>query len=54
MAVEIAKLREMNTGQLRWMLRATFLRDTTGLNKVTGEPFKISEITERVLEMLKS
>ncbi len=45
---------EMNSGQLHWMLRAHFLCDTVALNKVTGEPFKVSEITEKILEMLKS
>ncbi len=45
---------EMNTGQLRWMLRATFLRDLTGLNKVAGEPFKVGEITAKIMEMLES
>ncbi len=45
---------EMNSGQLHWMLRAHFLCDTVALNKVTGEPFKVSEITEKILEMIKS
>ncbi len=45
---------EMNSGQLHWMLRAHFLCDTVALNKVTGESFKVSEITEKILEMLKS
>ena len=35
---------EMNTGQLRTILRSEFLIDAGGLNKVTGQPFKISEI----------
>ncbi len=35
---------EMNTGQLRTILRSEFLIDARGLNKVTGQPFKISEI----------
>ena len=38
---------ELNTGQLRKVIRAEFLVDAKGLNKVAGEPFKISEITER-------
>ena len=43
---------ELNTGQLRKVIRAEFLVDAKGLNKVAGEPFKISEITEKILEML--
>ncbi|MET0565869.1 MAG: 2-oxoacid:acceptor oxidoreductase subunit alpha [Acidimicrobiia bacterium] len=44
---------ELNTGQLRKVIRAEFLVDAKGLNKVAGEPFKISEITEKILEMIK-
>jgi 2-oxoglutarate/2-oxoacid ferredoxin oxidoreductase subunit alpha len=43
---------ELNTGQLRKVIRAEFLVDAKGLNKVAGEPFKISEITEKILEMI--
>jgi 2-oxoglutarate ferredoxin oxidoreductase subunit alpha len=35
---------EMNTGQLKMLLRGQFLVPAEGLNKVTGQPFKISEI----------
>jgi 2-oxoglutarate ferredoxin oxidoreductase subunit alpha len=35
---------EMNDGQLVNLLRAQFLVPAEGLNKVTGKPFKISEI----------
>jgi 2-oxoglutarate ferredoxin oxidoreductase subunit alpha len=44
---------ELNTGQLRKVVRAEFLVDAKGLNKVAGEPFKISEITEKIEEMTK-
>ncbi len=44
---------ELNTGQLRRVIRAEFLVDAQGLNKVAGEPFKISEITDKILEMSK-
>ena len=44
---------ELNTGQLRRVIRAEFLRDVKGLNKVAGEPFKIAEIEARILEMMK-
>ena len=39
---------EMNTGQLRTILRSEFLIDARGLNKVTGQPFKIAEIEAAV------
>ena len=35
---------EMNTGQLLTLLRSEYLVPATGLNKVTGKPFKIAEI----------
>lgn len=44
---------ELNTGQLLKVIRAEFLLDVVGLNKVAGEPFKVSEVTEKILEMLK-
>ena len=35
---------EMNTGQLKTVLRDQFLVDAKPLNKVTGQPFRIAEI----------
>jgi 2-oxoglutarate ferredoxin oxidoreductase subunit alpha len=35
---------EMNSGQLRQMLRAEFLVDAQGLNKIQGMPFTSEEI----------
>jgi 2-oxoglutarate/2-oxoacid ferredoxin oxidoreductase subunit alpha len=43
---------EMNTGQLLKVVRAEYLIDATGLNKVAGEPFKVSEIATKILEMI--
>jgi 2-oxoglutarate ferredoxin oxidoreductase subunit alpha len=43
---------ELNCGQLRMLLRATFLVDAVGLNKVQGRPFLVSEIEEKIQEML--
>lgn len=40
---------EMNMGQLVWVLRAKYLIDAQGLNKIQGKPFKVSEI-EAVIE----
>ncbi len=44
---------ELNTGQLLKVVRAEFLIGATGLNKVAGEPFKVSELTEKIMEMIK-
>jgi 2-oxoglutarate/2-oxoacid ferredoxin oxidoreductase subunit alpha len=41
---------EMNTGQLKTLLRAQYLVDAEGLNKVSGKPFKISEIEHAIAE----
>lgn len=43
---------EMNSGQLRQLLRAEYLVDAHGLNKVQGLPFKAEEIRNAVLELL--
>src|SRR5258708_38582532 len=34
---------ELNMGQLLWVLRAKYLVDAVGLNKIQGRPFKQSE-----------
>ena len=52
-AYEQVLIPELNTGQLRRVVRAEFLLDVKGLNKVAGEPFKVSEIEEKILEMIK-
>ncbi|HUF14506.1 MAG TPA: 2-oxoacid:acceptor oxidoreductase subunit alpha [Acidimicrobiia bacterium] len=44
---------ELNTGQLLKVIRAEYLLDAVGLNKVAGEPFKVTEITEKILEMVE-
>ncbi len=44
---------ELNTGQLLKVIRAEFLLNAVGLNKVAGEPFKVTEITEKILEMVR-
>jgi 2-oxoglutarate ferredoxin oxidoreductase subunit alpha len=43
---------ELNAGQLRMLLRATYLVDAVGLNKVQGRPFLVSEIEKKIVEML--
>jgi 2-oxoglutarate ferredoxin oxidoreductase subunit alpha len=43
---------EMNTGQLKTVLRDQFLVDAKPLNKVSGQPFKIAEIEAAIEGML--
>ncbi|MBI3783648.1 MAG: 2-oxoacid:acceptor oxidoreductase subunit alpha [Deltaproteobacteria bacterium] len=45
---------EMNMGQLVRLLRAEYLVDAIGLNKIQGLPFKVSEITNRINRMLEA
>jgi 2-oxoglutarate ferredoxin oxidoreductase subunit alpha len=40
-------------GQLRLLLRARYLVDAEGLNKVTGRPFTVAEIVERVRQLAR-
>lgn len=44
---------EMNMGQLLTILRATYLVDAVGLNKIQGQPFKVSEIAGKILKLLE-
>ena len=37
---------ELNMGQLRTVLRAEFLIDAVGLNKIQGQPFKVREVID--------
>ncbi|TWT94640.1 2-oxoacid:acceptor oxidoreductase subunit alpha [Stieleria varia] len=39
---------ELNMGQLRMLLRAEYLVDCIGFNKVQGKPFTISELVEAI------
>jgi 2-oxoglutarate ferredoxin oxidoreductase subunit alpha len=43
---------ELNSGQLLLLLRGLFLVDAVGLNKVQGRPFLVSEIEEKIAQML--
>ena len=43
---------ELNMGQLRWVIRASFLIDAEGLNKVMGKPFTVAEIETKIQEMI--
>jgi len=43
---------ELNSGQLRMLLRAEFLVDISGLNKIMGKPFLTAEIEQKINAML--
>ena len=43
---------EMNLGQLVRLLRAEYLVDAIGFNKIQGRPFKVSEVAARCLKLL--
>jgi 2-oxoglutarate ferredoxin oxidoreductase subunit alpha len=44
---------EMNMGQLVWLLRAKYLVDAEGFNKIQGKPFKQAEIEAKIEEVLQ-
>jgi 2-oxoglutarate ferredoxin oxidoreductase subunit alpha len=44
---------ELNLGQLLWVLRAKFLVDAIGLNKIQGRPFKQMELEQKIEEVLQ-
>jgi 2-oxoglutarate/2-oxoacid ferredoxin oxidoreductase subunit alpha len=44
---------EMNMGQLLKMVRADYLIDAFGFNKIQGRPFKVSEIENRINRALE-
>jgi 2-oxoglutarate ferredoxin oxidoreductase subunit alpha len=43
---------EMNTGQLKTVLRDQYLVDAKPLNKVSGQPFMIAEIEAAIEQAL--
>ena len=43
---------EINLGQLRLLIRARYLVDAVGYNRVRGKPFTISEIEEQAADAL--
>ncbi len=43
---------ELNLGQLCMLIRARYLVDAVGLNRVTGRPFKIAEIETKIRELV--
>ncbi len=44
---------EMNMGHLLKMIRADYLIDAVGFNKIQGRPFKVSEIVTRINRILE-
>ena len=42
---------ELNLGQLNMLLRAEFLIDSIGLNKMQGKPFTVAEVLEKINEL---
>jgi 2-oxoglutarate ferredoxin oxidoreductase subunit alpha len=44
---------ELNMGQLRFVLRARYLVDAQGLNKIQGHPFKVQEVVSAVRNLLE-
>jgi 2-oxoglutarate ferredoxin oxidoreductase subunit alpha len=43
---------ELNMGQLSLLVRARYLVDAVGLNKVQGQPFKVAEVVKAVEDLL--
>jgi len=43
---------ELNTGQLRLLIRGTFLVDAVGFNKIQGKPFLVHEIVQQINNLL--
>jgi 2-oxoglutarate/2-oxoacid ferredoxin oxidoreductase subunit alpha len=44
---------ELNLGQLWMLIRAKYLVDAIGLNRVTGRPLKIGEIEAKIRELIR-
>jgi len=45
---------EMNTGQLVDILRSRYLIDAQPLNKISGQPFKIREVTDAIKSLMEA
>ncbi len=43
---------ELNNGQLRMLIRANFLVDAQGFNKIQGKPFLVSELVQKIEQTL--
>jgi 2-oxoglutarate ferredoxin oxidoreductase subunit alpha len=45
---------EMNMGQLSFLMRAKYLLDVEGFNKIQGQPFKVSELEHKIQEVVRA
>jgi 2-oxoglutarate ferredoxin oxidoreductase subunit alpha len=45
---------ELNTGQMRFILRGKYLVNAEGYNKIQGKPFLVSELVTKIEQMLQS
>jgi len=45
---------ELNMGQLRTLIRAKYLIDAVGLNKIKGRPFDVAEVVDKIKELVNS
>ncbi len=43
---------ELNMGQMATIIRSSFLRDVIQFNKVQGQPFRVNEIENKIIEVL--
>ena len=43
---------ELNMGQLRLLVQARYVRKVVGLNKVKGKPFTVSEVADKIRQLL--
>jgi 2-oxoglutarate ferredoxin oxidoreductase subunit alpha len=43
---------ELNTGQMATIIRSTYLQDVIQFNKVQGQPFKVMEIENKIIQVL--
>lgn len=44
---------ELNTGQLRHLIRSQYLVDAKGVNKVAGKPFSVQELHEKLMPYVR-
>ncbi|MDQ3086929.1 MAG: hypothetical protein M3Q67_09065, partial [Actinomycetota bacterium] len=45
---------EINLGQLKMLIRAEFLVDAVGYNKVRGRPFRAAELADAITALVDS
>ncbi len=50
---ETVVVAELNMGQLLKIIRAEYLVDAKGINKVQGQPFKVGELTDTIRKFLE-